>query len=91
MIEQMCESVGIEPSLPRLCAQQRHRTTVPAENACEYYQRVISVPLLDYLISELHFHFSAHHQTTLQGLSLIPAILVMKSFENMVPKVEEFG
>jgi hypothetical protein len=41
-VEQICDSVGVEPTLPRLCARQRNRSNVPAENACEYYRRVIS-------------------------------------------------
>lgn len=47
-VEQISDSVGIEPTLPRLCARQRNRSNVPAENACEYYRQVISIPLLDH-------------------------------------------
>ena len=52
--EQICDSVGVEPSLPRLCACQKKRSNIPAENACEYYRRVISIPLLDHLPQSLN-------------------------------------
>ena len=51
-VEQLCDSVGVQAALPRLCARQRNRANVPAENACDYYRRVISIPLLDHLITD---------------------------------------
>ena len=90
-VEQMCHSVGDEPSLPRLCARQAHRSNIPAENACEYYRRVISIPLLDHLISQIESRFTSHHQTALHGLYLVPALLVQKPVEEMLPKIELLG
>ena len=90
-VEQICDNVGVEPALPRLCARQKNRSNIPAENACEYYWRVISVPLLDHLITELESRFDKHKQTALQGMYLIPALLVTKSLEEISPKVGELG
>ena len=36
-IEKMCESVGVQPSFPRLYSRQRHRSNVPAQTPLEYY------------------------------------------------------
>ena len=36
-IEKMCESVGVQPSFPRLYSRQRHRSNVPAQTPMEYY------------------------------------------------------
>ena len=85
----MCDIAAVELSLPRLCARQRNRSNIPAQNPCEYYRRVISVPLLDHLISEIESRFSSHKQAALQGLYLVPAVLV--SFEEIVPKVRQLG
>ena len=90
-IEQMCDTAGVTPTLPRLCARQRNRSYFPAQNPCDYYRQVISVPLLDHLISELESRFSSHKQTALQRLYLVPAVLVTKSFEEIVPKVRKLG
>ena len=90
-VEQICDSVGVEPSLPRLCARQKNRSNIPAENACEYYRRVISIPLLDHLISELESRFDKHKQTALQGMYLVSALLVTKSIEEILLKVGELG
>ena len=52
-VEQMCKSLGVRPSLPRLCGRQRHRSTVLAQDPSEYYRRTITVPILDHLLSDL--------------------------------------
>ena len=73
-VETICNSVGIEPSMPSLYARQRNRSNVPAENACDYYRQNISIPLLDHLISQFESRFSSHNQTALFGLYLVPAV-----------------
>ena len=45
-VKQICDNVAVEPALPRLCTHQNNRSHIPAENACKYYWRVISVPLI---------------------------------------------
>ena len=45
-IEQMLASVGEQPSIPRRCSQQRHRSNIPADSPSEYYCRCISIPVL---------------------------------------------
>jgi len=74
--EQMCEVVGVTPSMPRLCKRQRNRDNTPAENPAEYNRRIVAIPILDHLIAELNMRFSSLHQKAMQGLSLIPSILV---------------
>ena len=75
IIEEMCHMAGVAPCLPRLCSHQRNRSNVPAENACDYYRRVISIPLLDHLVSELESRFNSNNQAALQGLYLVPSVL----------------
>ena len=59
-VEEMCIGVGTEPSLPRRCGRQIHRSNVPADTPSEYYCRVMSIPLVDHLLSEMKSCFSAH-------------------------------
>ena len=83
-VEKMCDSVGVIPSLPRLCGGQSHRSNVPAENPSEFYRRTITIPIMDHLLSEIESRFSAHQKTALLGLYLIPSILVTKKFEEII-------
>ena len=86
-VERMCDSVGIEPSLPRVCGRQHHRANVPAQTPCEYYRCIITIPVLDHLISELDTRFSKHQQTALQGLYLVPSVLTTLEVEEISSKV----
>ena len=86
-VELMCDNVGTEPSLPRVCGRQRHRFNVPADTPCEYYRRTISIPVLDHLLSELDARFNKHQQTALQGLCLVPSVLITKEMEDISPQV----
>ena len=78
-VEQMCGSLGTQPSLPRLCGRQCHRSNTPAQELSEYYRRTITVPILDHLLSDLDTHFSIHQRTALYGLFLVPSVLVTKN------------
>ena len=82
-VEQLCGSVNVEPSLPRLCRQQRHHDNVPAHTPTEYHKRNITIPLLDHLISEINRRFSKHQKTALLGLNLIPSIMVHKPIDEV--------
>ena len=86
-VEKLCQSVGLQPSIPRLCSCQCHRDNFPAVSPSEYYRHSISIPLVDYLISELDGRFSIHHQTALQGMYLVPSLLVSISIAECSAKV----
>ena len=52
-VEKMCTGVGTECSVPRRCSRQTHRSNIPADSPSQYYCRLISIPLLDHLLSEI--------------------------------------
>ena len=69
----MSESVGAPgPALPRVCNRQRHRCNIPADSPQEYYRRVVTVPFLDHLCSQMEERFSTTQQKAYMGLSLVP-------------------
>lgn len=82
-VEKMCADAGVQPSLPRVCGRQQHRSNIPAQTPSEYYRRSISIPVLDHLLSELESRFTTHQVTALQGLYLVPSVLVSKSVEEI--------
>ena len=87
----MCSQVGTTPSIPRICGCQRHRTNTPASTASEYFRRMITVPILDHLLAELNRWFSSHQTTALQGLYLVPSVLVTKDLPTVSKIVMEAG
>ena len=59
-VEKKCEAVGTEPSLPRLCGRQSHRSNTPAQTPSEYYRCTMTIPVLDHLLSDVKSRFSEH-------------------------------
>jgi len=90
-VEKMCSNMGIEPSIPRRCTHQTHRSSIPTDTPSEYYCRSISIPLLDHLLSEMRSRFSSHQQTALFGMSIVPSIMVALSSEEYFSKVSELA
>ena len=86
-VEKMCQSVGTQPSLPRRCGRQTHRSNVPAQSPSEYYRRTATIPILDHLISGIECCFSSHQKTALLGLHLIPSILITSRLQDVVEKL----
>ena len=44
-------------SYPQIASYQLHRSNTPAANASQYYQRTLTIPMLDHLITELDNRF----------------------------------
>ena len=90
-ISRMCNEVGTTPSLPRTCSRQHHRANVPASTPSEYYKRTISIPILDHLLAELKTRFTVYQKTVLQGLYLIPSVLVAEDLSHVTSIVLKVG
>ena len=82
-ISKMCNDVGTIPSVPRTCGRQHHRPNIPASNPSEYYQETISIPILDHLLTELNNRFTDHQKKALQGLNLVPSVLVSEHLSSV--------
>ena len=55
---QICSTVDVQECVPRLASTQRHRSNTPADSVKDYYKRILTIPFLDYLISELDTRFN---------------------------------
>ena len=72
----VCQSVGIEEATPRVTSR-RHRQNIPADNSSDYYKRTTTIPLLDYLISELNARFDANSsQLVSEFMQLLPSEII---------------
>ena len=54
----LCQSVGIEESVPRVTNRQQNRQNLPSDSPSEYYKRTTTIPMLDHLIIELNVRFT---------------------------------
>ena len=73
----LCQSVGIEESVPRVTNRQQNRQNLPSDSPSEYYKRTTTIPMLDHLISELNVRFTeSSSQFLLQFAQLLPSELI---------------
>ena len=73
---EIATKVGVDESLPRISRRQQHRANVPSSNPSEYYKRVLTIPTLDHLITEMNGRF--HHDSAsivCQIMLILPSTL----------------
>ena len=68
----IASELNIDPSMPRLSSRQRHRANPLATSPTEYFKLVVTIPLLDHLITELNQRFSEHNEKAIEVLTLLP-------------------
>lgn len=64
--------------MPRIAKRQQHRQNVPADSSEEYFRRVIWIPFLDDILSQLDQRFLQHRDTAFRLSLLLP-----RSLENV--------
>eukprot|EP00112_Aurelia_sp_Birch-Aquarium-sp1_P023908 Seg732.10 transcript_id=Seg732.10/GoldUCD/mRNA.D3Y31 product="52 kDa repressor of the inhibitor of the protein kinase" protein_id=Seg732.10/GoldUCD/D3Y31 len=72
----MAQSVGTDPSMPRIVARQMNRSNAPAQTPSQYYQRSLSIPFLDHLCSQISLRFSDLNLAVLSAFHALPARVV---------------
>ena len=75
----MAERMNVTPSTPRMAQRQMHRYNNEAANPKEYYKRVIAIPILETLFSEMKFRFKKISITTSKVLYLVPELICSES------------
>ena len=61
----LAHSVGIEKSYPQIASYPLHRSNTRAANASQYYQRTLTIPMLDNLITEFTIVLKKEQQLAL--------------------------
>ena len=56
---ELAKAVDVDESVPRTTGQQQHRYNVPSASPSEYFMRQLTIPVLDYLISEINDRFTS--------------------------------
>lgn len=80
----LAAKVDIVESMPRTTNRQTTRDNHPSSHASEYFKRVITIPVLDHLNSELKTRFDMDSVNAYYGLSIVPSkmIALVNSFQS---------
>ena len=73
---EIASKVGVDESMPRISSRQQHRSNVPSLDPSEYYKRILTIPTLDHLITEMDGRF--HHDSAsivCQIMLILPSTL----------------
>ena len=70
-------------------AIQRNRNNIPSESVSDYFKKVVTMPLLDYLTTQLNQRFDSACVTVYSGLVIIPSKIISMVHQN-VPWREKF-
>ena len=73
-VVEFAKKLKVDPSVPRRCSRQTLRDNVPSETFEEYYRRVVTIPMLDYLIGQMKTRFSSLQQIAVKSLHLCPTV-----------------
>ena len=74
---ELAESVGVTESCPRISFVRLHHANPPADNISDYYKRILTIPMLDHLITELDMQFGKETiSIILECIQLMPSEIV---------------
>lgn len=73
---QIAGKVQVNESLPRTTGRQLQRSNIPYATATQYYQRVLTIPMLDYLITGMNERFNDSSSAVIcQIMLMLPSTL----------------
>lgn len=75
--------VGSEEQRPRTNRRQTNRENVPAETVKTYWKRVVVIPFLDTISSELTSRFSKDKRAHYELCALVPSVICAKSDDEL--------
>lgn len=87
----MCIIVDVEQKLLSVCGRQQHRNNLSFFTPLENYWCNILRPFFDHLLLEMANLFTTHHRTALNGICLVPPVLVTLSFNEVREKIIKFA
>ena len=75
----MAKRMNVTPSAPRMAQRQMYRDNIEAANTKDYYKRVVAIPILDTLISEMNIRFNKFSIAASKVLYLVPELICSES------------
>ena len=86
---ELAKKVKVGEIKPRNAAIQRNRNNIPSESVSDYFKKVVTMPLLDYLTTQLNERFDSASVMAYSGLVIIPSKMVSMVYKN-IPWREKF-
>ena len=71
----MAVRMNVTLSTPRMAQRQMHLDNIERANTKEYYKRVVAIPILDTLISEMKILFNKFSITASKVVYLVPELI----------------
>ena len=68
----LAKKVDVEESKLRTVGRQTTKSNHPYQSICEYYKRIITIPLIDHLLVSLDARFDIESVNVYIGLSIVP-------------------
>ena len=88
--ESLAESVGTSPEQPRTVGRQVHTPNTPADSPSEYYKRVVTIPFLDHLKSQIQTRFSENNLDVMDAVYGLPQnVLIYPDWQTRFTKYLE--
>ena len=89
IVLELAKKVKVDEIKPRIAAIQRNRNNIPSESVSDYFKKVATMPLLDYLTTQLNERFDSVSVTAYSGLVIVPSKMISMVHRN-VPWREKF-
>ena len=84
----LAETVGTVPSKPRIASVQQNRSNTPSDTVSEYYRRILSIPFMDHLITQISARFCDRNVAALDGFFGLPSEVVC--YKDWRPKFRRY-
>ena len=104
-VHMLSQTVEVVETAPRQASRQQHRQNTPSISVSDYYKRILTIPLLDHLSSELDSRFDGScSQNLIEFMQLLPSEIagmtselrpqkfgaVLQIYGDVLPSVKSF-
>ena len=79
----MTNKVSINEAKPRTAAFQKNRNNVPSESVSDYFKNVVTIPLLNHLLTQLNVRFDSASVMVYGGLVIVPVKMLSLYHKNI--------
>ena len=73
---ELARSVDVPESKPRIVGRQKNRANTPSDSTSDYFKRVCTIPIIDFLSSEMKRRFDYANILIYKGSAIIPKKLL---------------
>ena len=82
-VPELAKKVKFDEIKPRTAAIQRNRNNIPSESVSDYFKKVVTMPLLDCLTTQLNERFDSVSFMAYSGLVIIPYKMISMVHKNV--------